>query len=308
MEWQNTGLNLTGPAGPAGQQGAPGSVSSTTWLDLSAPIELPDAPEAGTLRTFAGEVAGRLLLNQRGPSGLRTVLQPALFENFFWLVSPNQTTSVSAIGNSVTSAGTLSHPAAHPTHGWMTNFASAATAGATAGTGNRDLIWRRGDGTGFGGFFLSARLALPDGSYEETGVSTGTRLFCGLTNQTMAASVAADTPAGHFCGFLRRSVNGGAIDLNWQFAVRDNVTMALQDTGLLFQPQRPLDFQIFVAPHGDTISWAITDLLTAQRFEGSQGDNLPGAATLLRAGFQLATVNALARHIRMQRLYGESDR
>jgi hypothetical protein len=300
--------NIKGADGATGEQGLTGSVSSASWLDLSEQPALPTAPQAGVLRTFAGVIATRLMLGMRGPSGLHTLLQPALFQNHLWLVSPNQTTSVMAIGNAVVSVGTLSHPAPSAALGWMTNFLTAATAGATAGTGNRDLIWRRGNGTGVGGFFFVARLALPDASYNESGAGTGSRLFVGLTNQTLAASVAADNPAGHFCGFLRRSVNGGAIDANWQFALKDNTTLALHNTALPFAPGVPVDFCIFCPPHGTTIHWAVADLLSGQSDEGSADANLPGATTLMRAGFQLATVNNVARNIRMQRLYGESDR
>ncbi|TWB89075.1 hypothetical protein FB106_11483 [Synechococcus sp. Ace-Pa] len=278
------------------------------WLDFNDQASEPSAPADGLLRTYSAKLSGRMLLNQLGPSGLRTVLQPALFENNLWLVSPNQTTSLSAIGGAVTSVGTIGHPASTAPYGWMSSFATAATANVTAGTGGRDTIWTRGNGSGAAGFFYAARLGFPDASYDSGGPGVGTRLFCGLTNQVMSASVASDNPSGHYCGFFRRHSELGAQDGNWQFASKNNTLLQLQDTGLEFLPQRAIDFRVFAPPHTTEVFWSIADLTTGQIAEGSQTLKLPAGTIYMRAGFQLQTINAVARNIRMQRLYCESDR
>ena len=83
--------------------------------------------------------------------------------------------------------------------------------------------------------------------------------------------------------------------------------MTLENTGLAFTPQRALDFQIYVPPHGDEIGWAIQDLTTGNRFKGSQTQTLPGPTVRLFAGIQLRTSDARIRNIRFQGLYCESD-
>jgi hypothetical protein len=274
-------------------------------------VAVPSAPPAGSINIYARPIAGRMMLRQQGPSGLATPLQPSFFQNFITMINTNATTSVGAIGNTVTSAGTLSHPAATPEWGIMANFATALTAAATAGTGNNGVLWaRRATADEAGGFFFAARIGYPDASYDHATGATGTRTFIGLTNQTMAASVTADEPAGHFCGFFRRSHGAGAQDTNWQFATKNGATMALQNTGLPFVANKLYDAYIFSPPGGTSISWRIDNITDGTTAEGSTDQGLPGLGTLMRAGFQLITIDAVAvaRNIRMQRVYCESDR
>jgi hypothetical protein len=268
----------------------------------------PAAPASNSLNLFAKDLGGRMMLRQQGPSGISTPLQPSFFQNNIVMINTSASTSVGVIGNSVTSVGTISYPTITQQYGYMANFVSAATAAATAGTGNSAVLWQRGDASGSNGFFFNARLGFSDASYNESGASTGTRVFVGLTNQTLAASVASDNPAGHYCGFFRRSVNGGATDTNWQFATKNNVTLSLTNTGLVFSAEKVYDFYIFCPPQGSEIFWRIDNVTDGTTAEGSTTTNIPGATVFMRAGFQLLTVDAVARNIRMQRVYTESDR
>ncbi len=327
MAWANTGDSLLGPPGqpgpagpqgdpgpqgPAGPEGPPGPLAGTPveapWVDLEEEDEEAPVPPPRRLRTFTRLRAGRVMLIQRGPNGSRTALQPALFDNFVWRVFPSATSTISSVGGNHTTLGTISHPLPDPNYGWMTNVQTISQVGFAAGTRNRDELWRRGDGTGYGGFFFSARVAFPDSTYDSDGGGTGTRIFIGFTNQTFNTTAASDEPPGHFCGFFRRATEGGATDQNWQFATKNGSTMTLENTGLAFTPQRALDFQIYVPPHGDEIGWAIQDLTTGNRFKGSQTQTLPGPTVQLFAGIQLRTSDARIRNIRFQGLYCESDR
>lgn len=123
----------------------------------------------------------------------------------------------------------------------------------------------------------------------------------------MANSVASSNPAGHFAGFFRRSING-AVDTNWQFATKDNVTLNLANTELPFLAEKVYDFYIFCPPQGSWIGWRIDNVTDGTSKEGIVDTILPGASVFMRAGFQLQTVNAVARNIRMQRVYTESNR
>lgn len=271
--------------------------------------DIPEPPSANSLNCFSKSLSGRMMLRQQGPSGLSTPLQPAFFQNNIVMINASVSTALGTIGNSVSSVGTISHPSATELYGWMANFASAATALATCGTGNNGVLWVRGSiPNSANGFFFNARLAYPDSSYNENGVNSGTRTFVGLTNQTMAVSVALDNPVGHFCGFMRRHTDTGAKDITWKFVTKNNVTLSVQDTGLVFYPEKVYDFYIFCAPNGDLLTWRIDNVTNSITAEGSTSDTLPGNNIYMRAGFQLQTVNAVARNIRMSRVYTESDR
>lgn len=267
----------------------------------------PSVPASGHLKVYSKSIAGRMLLRQLGPSGIATPLQPSFFQNYIAMINPNTTTTVTSIGFALTTVGTISHPTVTELYGFMANFITAGTALATAGTGSSLLIFLRGT-SGGGGFFNSQRLAFPDASYDETGATTGSRIFVGLTNQTMAVSVGADNPAGHYAGFQRLSVNGGGIDTNWQFVTKDGTTLNRIDTGVPFVVGKIYDFYIFCAPSGNVINWRIDNLTDGVTAEGSTSSNLPDASTLMRVGFQVQSVNAVARNVRMQRVYIEADK
>lgn len=288
--------------------------SNLRSLDVSTVIDFegsatPTAPSANHLNIYAKSLAGRMFLRQQGPSGIATPLQPSFFQNNIIIVAPGSATTLTTIGCTLTSTGTISHPAITEAYGNMANIATAATTNATAGTGVSSTIFLRGSlSGGANGFFYSARLAFPDASYDQTTTTTGSRIFVGLTNQTMATSVGSDNPAGNYCGFFRRHVNAAAQDTNWQFATKDGTTLNLSDTGLVFTAGKLYDFYIFCAPTGNTIFWRIDNVTDNTTAEGSTSNNLPGNTQLMRAGYQLATINAVARNTMMQRIYVETDR
>lgn len=281
-------------------------------IDSAEVIEMddqatPTTPPANHLKVYAKSLAGRMLLRQLGPSGIATPLQPSFFQNYIAMINPNTTTSITSIGFAVTTVGTISHPTVTELYGFMANFVTAGTALATAGTGSSLTTFLRG-ASGGGGFFNTQRLAFPDSSYDESGASTGSRIFVGLTNQTMAVSAGADNPAGHYCGFQRLSVNAGGIDTNFFFVTKDGTTLRRVDTGVPFVVGKVYDFYIFCAPSGNAISWRVDNLTDGVTGEGTETLNLPDASTLMRVGFQVQSVNAVARNIRMQRLYIECDK
>jgi hypothetical protein len=258
----------------------------------------PTTPTGSNLKFYAKDIAGRMMLRQLGPSGLSTPLQPSFFQNFITMINTNTTTSVGAIGNTVTSVGTLSHPVVTEKYGYMTNFASAATVGATCGTGNNGLLWLRGE-NGQGGFFYSARIAFPDIAYADT------RFFAGFTSSTMAQSVGADQPAHQRAGFSLLTET----ETNIHFSSINGI--AIQEdranTEMEFTPECVYDFYIFCAPSGNSIGWRVDNVTLGTSKEGSSSTTLPTGSSLMRAGFQLATLTAIARNIRMQRVYVESD-
>lgn len=271
---------------------------------------IPVAPDPGTLNVFARSLGGRMMLRQQGPSGLSTPLQPSFFQNNIFIVSSSVTTSVTTIGGAVTSTGTISHPATTEFYGYMTNFATAATANATSGTGDNLARWMLGTTPDMAnGFFYSARLAFPDATYTQSGASTGFRFFAGFTDQTLAVSVGSDNPAGNRIGFSYVNVNGGLLDTDFYFTTRNGTTESRVSTGCPFTPQNIYDFYIFCPPYPNgVIYYRIDNITNNTTFEGSTSSTLPLGTVIMRGGFQLSKVAAITSNIRMQRLYIESDR
>jgi hypothetical protein len=267
----------------------------------------PAVPGPGKLKFYAKSLGGRMMLRQIGPSGLSTPLQPSFFQNSITFIGPSATTALSAIGNSVTSVGTISHPNPSEAYGYMANIASAATVNTTAGTGTASTLWLRG-GLGGGGFFFATRAAFPDAGHNETGIGTGTRIFTGMTSLALSAAVASNSPAGHHAGFQRLHVNASTLDENWFFLTGNGVNNHRIDTGLPFLPGKIYDAYIFCPPSGNVISWRIDNLTDDLTASGETSTHLPASDALLRAGIQFQTVNAVVRNLRLQRIYIESDR
>ena len=264
----------------------------------------PSTPDAGMMAFYSRKVCGRLLPKYAGPSGLSSPLQPAIFQNSIWLVQPNTTSSVSAVGGAVTTTGTISTvtPTAS-TFGLCSNIVSAATAGSTAGTGQSVAPLNTSNtAIANGGFFCVSRLYWPDADYGSG--ATGSRHFVGVTSNTMAAAVALDNPAGSRMGF---SYSTNLADPNWILTTKDGTSETRVDTGMPFLPNKLHDFYLFFSPASGTLYWRIDSLSDNVTVEGSTTSTLPGSAIYMRAGFQMATLTTLARNVRMKKLYVETD-
>jgi hypothetical protein len=264
----------------------------------------PSTPSSGTMALYARRVAGHYLPKYAGPSGLSSPVQPAIFQNSLWLVQPNTTTSVSAVGGAVTSTGTISTitPGAN-TYGLCSNFVTAATAASTAGTGQSVAPLNTSTTViGNGGFFCVQRLFFPDANYG-TG-ATGARMFVGVTSNTLAVAVGADNPTGSRMGFSF-STNRG--DTNWQFSTKDGTTENLIDTGMAFTVNVLYDFYVTMLEDGINCFWRIDDLTNSVTHEGTTTANLPASSTYMRGGFQIATLTTTARNVRMKKIYIETD-
>jgi hypothetical protein len=309
------GLKLDGPSSPGA--GTETAINIGTGWDVGLSIASggitlseiadPSTPAADTLRLYASDFGGRTMVKVKSSSGVQYSLQPSLFENYTAIISPNTTTSVTTMGTAVTSVGTLSHPAATEAAGFMTNFVSGATIGNTAGTGTAATTFFRGSTAGANGFFFFARLFFPDTTASYAHLTTGSRIFVGLTNQTMAVSVGADNPVGHRAGFSLVPARDTTA-FNWKFSTKDNTTESVADLGVAFAASKVYDFYVYMAPQGGTVFYRLDNLTDSVTTNGSTSSNLPGTTTAMRAGFQIATLNAVAKNVRMQRVYIGTDR
>lgn len=315
-----------GPTGPTGATGAGvpagGGIGQflakastddydTTWqsAEASFPLEMPAQtdPAGGTgVKLYAAEFAGRLLPAVRGPVGQPAGLQLALNTRRIFLVTLGSSTTLNVQGGALTSVGTISHtvPATvgSTVFPYLANQVTASSTSATAGTGMSALQIRAGGD----GFYYVARLAFPDASYNETGASTGSRFFCGVTDGSLALSVASDNPSGNLAGFFRSHVNGGLQHSTFQVATKDGTTLSLVDTTMTFTPQNVYDFYIYVeAGAPSVIYWRVDNLTAGTSASGSVSETPPSSTANLRAGYQIQTVNATTRNIRMGQLYCE---
>jgi hypothetical protein len=281
--------------------------NTITVATMSAQAD-PSAPAPDNLKFYAKNVSGRMLPKIIGPSGLNTPLQPSFFQNNITMINTLATTALGTFGQTITTVGTISHPTPTEQYGYMANIAGAGTAGITNGTGMSATSLFIGSGAGANGFFVFGRIAFPDASYNQSGASTGSRIFAGVTSVTMAAQVASDNIAGSFAGFARNHSDTGRQDTNWQFITKDGATQNVVDTGLIFTVQNVYDFFVYCRPQGTTINWRIDNVTDGTTAEGSTSANLPAGSTPLRAGVQMQTVNAVVRNLRLQRIYIESDR
>lgn len=138
----------------------------------------------------------------------------------------NATPGGTAIGWSLTSSGTVSHPglASGTLQSQMrrTRYTSATTANAVAGLRSADKLCWRGLGAGFGGFTFTSRFSM------STNVASS-RAFIGLsaasgTVVSAEPSAAADSIG---VGFDSTDSSGG----NWQLLRKDGATSVKADLG-----------------------------------------------------------------------------
>ena len=264
----------------------------------------PTPPGMGYTLLYSKAIAGRSLIKYAGASGLNSPLQPAIFQNSLWLVQPNTTSTVSAVGGAVTSVGSIStpNPAAN-TFGLCSNFASTATANATCGVSQAVAPLNTSSGVmSNGGFFFVTRLWFPDVNYGSG--ATGSRIYVGLTSNTMAVSATADNPVGSRIGF---AISTNLSETNWMLTTKDGTTETRIDTGMTFNVNTLYDFYLFTAPSMSEVYWRIDDLSNNTSVEGSTTNTLPATSTYMRGGFQLCTLTTVARNIRMKKIYIETD-
>ncbi|HRH93566.1 MAG TPA: hypothetical protein PKV72_03460 [Candidatus Peribacteria bacterium] len=274
--------------------GSGATVSGSLMLDSRND---PPAPPEGFLKIYAKTVSGRQLLKAKGPSGLDYPLQPSFFQNQICMLSAGASTTINSVGCSATNDTTLSTPTVNETYGFMTNFATAATALDNAGTSSNVVSFFRGSTSGANGFFYYARVGVVD--------TTDVRLFSGMANQTIGTMTDSDNPTGHHVGFQFSSARP---DTNWKIETKDGSTQNVVDTGMALSTSTVYDTYLFCSPQCTTMYWRIDNITAGTSAEGSLASNLPGGSTALRGVIGVGAVTTVAKNFRFQRMYIESDR
>lgn len=282
----------------------------------------PSSPSSGYLTQYVKAIAGRMMPKIKGPSGLDTAMQMALFQNRVLMYIPSTGTTGTGSGTSLgpvwTSGGTVNHPTPSSTAPAISNqmrrtrYANVVTTtnqtlGIKAAAADTLNFWR-GNAAGLGGFFYSARFIV------ELWAASTCRIFAGLTASSATYVVASDTVLNNTCGLWHDTTdpNSGANSFN--FVTRDTTTTTKQSIALsnAIAAGNSYDFYMFCPPNGSTIYWRLDDIVNGVTYEGSTSTTLPAATAFM--GPQCAMSNGTANitvttvAIGVAGVYTEADR
>lgn len=102
-------------------------------IEMKGVTNDPAVPATGNLHFFAKDIAGRMYPRVLTPTGFDTTLQASSMFNTFQKIQPGSGTAFYVEGNSITSVGTISHPAQADTNLKTRNRRAVNTSVATAG-------------------------------------------------------------------------------------------------------------------------------------------------------------------------------
>lgn len=261
----------------------------------------PAAPGAGFLDLYARSRAGRMFVEQIGPSGIDTSLQPALFGNnvMMWLPGTGTTAAIS-FGGAWTVAATQAHPAITTTNLLSqmkrATYTTSTTSGNAAGVRSSAVACWRGNASGLGGFFFFARVGVV--TFQSAmeiwvGLSAVTGLLAGAPSaQNNTVALGKDTG-----------------DTNWQLIFRDGSTATKVDLGLAVAANQVLDVMFFAPPNGSNITARVRrlDVDTVLADNTVHTANLPTSTALLLPHAECRTNTTSAVAIALNRIYLESD-
>ncbi len=312
------GLKLEGPSAPgAGNETAINVASG--WdigLDIqSGGMQLADmstdpaTPTSGNLRVYSRLVAGRSMLAQKGSSGVSYALQPSFAQQNIMLVTPGGTAAatLTSTGGQVTSSGTLNTSlASTEAAGSMASYTTTATGTPAGFAGANNQFFRGSVTNGADGFFYFARINLSDATLANyTSTTTGTRMFFGLTDQTMATMGASNAPTGNYVGFqFAPSRDAGVM----QLTSRDGTTQTQSTTGVTLAVAKTYDLYVYMKPRDSTMYWRMDNLTDGTTAEGSKITNPPTTTVAMKPMVTLTELSLSTRLFSFQRMYVESDR
>lgn len=288
-----------------------------TSQSIAASGSKPSAPSAGNVLMYSTDISGRVFPIWQTPDAREYIAQSGLARNQVVVFFPVDGVAVGTYGQNSTRVGTTSHVIpSDDSIPYMANLASASqlnnqivpnTTNIFCNLSTNSRTFCRGTNpNGFGGFFLFARIYLPDTSYPDT------RIFIGMYSRTPSTDnkgfwdgyvTALDNPDGNFVGFQYSTSRG---DTTWQFTTKDGTTQNVSTiTGATFAAQKLLDFYIYCPRAGSTISYRLDNLTDGNSYTGSTSTNLPTANEYLGGGIQLRATAVNGSNLRWNRLYIE---
>jgi hypothetical protein len=278
----------------------------------------PAAPATDNLRVYAKKVSGRMLLKIKGPSGLDSPLQPALFGNNIALWAPNSAAvgTGTGFGTIWQSNGTVSHPVPVTTAPAMSNqihrtrYANIVTAtnqvlGPKVNTTSENDFWI-GNAAGLGGFFFNTRFVV------DLWPASTVRIFAGLSSSTTAV-VASDTVAGDVVGLWHDTTDPATGANSFNLVTRNNTTTTKTSIALsnAIAAGNSYDFFMFVKPNDTTVYYRLDDIVNGVTYEGSSATTLPRNTIFMGPQVEMSngTANTVVTTtaIGVARIYLESD-
>lgn len=286
--------------------GAAENLQLETYYDQLA-AGIPASPAAGYLRSFTRNRAGRMLPHFMGPAGVDVALQPAMFGNSIamWLPGTGTTVAIN-FGEAWTArnAGT-SAAQAHPTRASTSaitsmkraTFGTGTTIAGSSGIQSTNTVAWRGNAAGLGGFFYHCRFAV--GTY-----AADLRVFIGLSALNAALN-GEPSAQNNTIGIAKDST-----DSVWQLVERSAAVTTKTTTGLSTGGAEILDFTMFAAPNGSSVTCRLVNAVTGQVYVDNVvlNTSLPVATTFLYAHAQIQSVSGTtAKLLALNRIYVETD-
>lgn len=240
-------------------------------------ISEPSAPSSGYLLTYVRDIASRLQLFVKGPTGEAMPVQEALWNSslVMWRYS-NATAGVWTGSAAGSGNGTYSSPVLTTTsrytmmrRGVYSNVVT--TANQVIGQRNTESIWYRGDATTRGGFYACS-------AFGADTWTNGSRLFFGLHTGTTVVS--ADPSAlNNTVGFAVDAADNGAIS----FLTR-GTSATKAPTGFTISSGKGYRACFHAAPNSTQIGWWIRDINTGSEASGIATTTLPATNTVMALG------------------------
>jgi len=134
-------------------------------------------------------------------------------------------------------------------------------------------FWR-GNASGLGGFFFSARVGY------NAADSAAARRFVGLSATFLGSITTFGVTFLNCCGFSREDTG----ESNWFFRHNDGSgSPTAVDTGMAAAAGTVYDMRIFCTPNASTISWEIDDVTNGTSQSGSISSDLPTSTLFMYA-------------------------
>lgn len=268
--------------------------------------DVPSKPDAGSVKIFNHDIAGRMMLSMRGPSGIHTALQPVLSRNNIgiWDHPGNSTAAMTTWGlTAPTTSGTLTARTVAVTNvatmARRIGLVSAATAGSMCGA--RSAV---GQFTMASGFMVVFRFFNSDAA-----AVANAKLWVGMTSVTTAFTGSGADPSS-FNNAWGVGADGGQTNL--AVMARGATTATTASLGSNF-PANTLnkDFYevaLFCPPSGTTIGYRVENISTGNIIAGTMTTNLPSSTTLLMPQLWRGNgTTALAVGLDIVSVYMETD-
>lgn len=273
----------------------------------------PTPSDAGEMKFFTREIAGRMMPAFIGPSGLDSTLQPLLARNkiAYWCPPGNATTVPGVLGMS---ANTVTNFTATARNVATTNlftrmrrlgYVTAATGGNVGNFRAPAGQYTIGDGS-LGGFTFIVRFGISDAV-----AVSGARMFMGVRLSATPANVEPSTLTNCI------GIGHGAADATMRLYYGGSVAQTPIDLGVNFPTDtRSVDMYelaLFAPPNESVVKYEVTRLNTGHvasgTLSGDLGVALPAPTTFLAAPWAYRTNNAtlLAAAIDVASIYIETD-